>query len=59
MCKEALFINLNHLALSFSGKNFKSIKKWLFRMEKTYADRLLSKYIALKVQINFIRCRHV
>ena len=23
-------------------------------MEKTYADRLLSKYIALKVQINFI-----
>ena len=62
MCKEALLINLNHLAVSYSqlwGKNFENIKKWLFRMEKTYADSLLSKDIALKVQISFIRCRHV
>ena len=62
MCKEALFIYLNHLAVSFSrsvGKNFQSIKKKLFCIEKTYADSLLSKHIALKVQISFIRCKHV
>ena len=46
MCKEALFINLNHFACSFSQsvvqKFLKVSKKWLFRIEKIYADSLLT-----------------
>ena len=62
MCKEALFINLNHLAVSFSqpvGQKFYKYQKWLFCMEKTYTDSFFSKYIAFKVQISIIRCRYV
>ena len=62
MCKEALCINSNHLAVSFDQsveQKIKNTQKWLFRIEESYADSLLKKYIASEVQISFIRCRHV
>ena len=62
MCKEALFINLNHLAVpvsQFVWQTFSKYPKMVISHGKNLRRQFIEQYIGLKVQISFISCRHV